>query len=175
MQQYITRSLEIDMAHRLMDEHFQCYSIHGHRVKIDLTFAFTAQKTVGFCIDFKELKRIGCQWISDNFDHGFVANPHDTAVIEACRKTSSKLYLMSLNGEGEYCNPTAENISRELFLAIRILFESYPNLKLHHIRYYETPNCWVDANENSISTDERDNFFACRLQQIKQYKKEKIL
>ena len=35
---------------------------------------------------------------------------------------------MSLNGKDEYCNPSVENIDREVFLAMEILFnEVYAN------------------------------------------------
>ena len=37
------------------------------------------------------------------------------------KEYNSKLWLMSLNGEGEYCNPSVENISKEVFLAIDTL------------------------------------------------------
>lgn len=173
MKQYITRLVEIDLGHREMDERFKCYSIHGHRVKIELNFQFTAQDPIGYRIDFKEIKRVGGQWLEDMLDHGFAANPHDTVVIDACHKTSSKLYLMSLNGIDNYCNPTAENLSREIFLAMQILFSDFPNLKIYHIRFYETPNCWVDTYEKSISEEETKNFFDYRYKDIKSYAKEK--
>lgn len=173
MKQYITRLVEIDMGHRVMDERFKCSSVHGHRAKVELHFEFHQQQEIGYAIDFKEIKRIGCQWIDDMLDHGFAANPQDFAMIEACQKTQSKLYLMSLNGEGNYCNPTAENIARELFMAMQILFQKYSDLKIHQLRYYETPNCWVDAYEASLISAERENFLNYRGKQINDYVQEK--
>ena len=167
--QYLTRVIEMDIGHRVMHEHVKCYSIHGHRVKIELTFEFCKQQDIGYCIDFKEIKRIGCQWLDDMMDHGFIANPQDQVMIQACQSTSSKLYLMSLNGLDGYCNPTAENICREVFMAIDLLFVDYQYLKLHHVRYNETPNCWVDTYQESISPREKENFYAYRAAEITAY------
>lgn len=74
------------------------------------------------------------QWLEDMLDHVFSANPHDTVVIDASHKTSSKLYLMPLNSTGKlYCNPTTENLSREIFLAMQVLFSDFPHLKIFYI------------------------------------------
>lgn len=167
--QYITRVVELDLAHRVMNERFKCYSIHGHRVKVELTFSFSAQQDIGYCIDFKEIKRIGGQWLDDHLDHGFVANPEDHAVIEACKSTNSKFYLMSLNGAHQYCNPTAENTAREIFMAMEVLFKHYPHLSVHEVTYHETPNCFVKADAQSIPNNERDNFLAFRGASITAY------
>lgn len=169
MKQYITRILEIDIGHRVLHERMKCFSLHGHRVKIELTFLFTDQADIGYCIDFKEIKRVGSQWIADKMDHGFIANPQDIPIIKACQETGSKYYVMSLNGENQYCNPTAENVSRELFMAIELLFAHYPNLRMHHLRYYETPNCWVDTYQDSLHPEERAHFHAYRFEEITQY------
>ena len=167
--QFITRSIEIDIAHRVMHERMKCSSIHGHRVKVELRFLFTAQQDIGYCIDFKEIKRVAGEWLDDMMDHGFIANPMDEAVIKACKATKSKLYLMSLSGAEQYCNPTAENIAREIFMAMTILFSDYDDLMIDNVCYYETPNCWVDAREDSISEDERRSFNAFRFKEIKAY------
>lgn len=172
-EQFITRAFEIDVGHRVMHERVKCYSMHGHRVKIELTFVFSHQAEIGYAIDFKEIKRIAGQWLEDTLDHGFMLNPQDTIVLEACQKTGSKYYLMSLAGSEGYCNPTAENIAREIFMAVELLFVAYPALMLHQVRYYETPNCWVDTTRSSILAEERTFFMAYRGAAIQAYAKEK--
>lgn len=171
--QFITRSIELDIAHRVMHERVKCFSLHGHRIRIELTFVFSTQKAIGYCIDFKEIKRIGGQWLDDMFDHGFLANPEDHVMIQACRDTESKVYLLSLNGANKYCNPTAENVAREVFMAMEILFAAYEGLHISNVRYYETPNCWVDANQASIDPTEKEHFYHYRQNEIKAYAQEK--
>ena len=161
------------MGHRIMHEHVMCHSVHGHRVKIEMTFRFKQTQEIGYCIDFKEIRRIGGQWLEDTMDHGFVANPHDEVMINTCQQLESKLYLMSLNGEKEYCNPTAENIAKEIFMAMEILFASFSGLEIYHVRYTETPNCWVDTYKGSVHKTERENFYLLREQDIAAYAKDK--
>ncbi|MDF1796661.1 MAG: 6-carboxytetrahydropterin synthase [Coxiellaceae bacterium] len=170
---HIVRNVTLDLGHRLMDERFKCHSIHGHRVEVELHFGFSVQYDIGYCIDFKEIKRIAGEWLDSTLDHGFMANPQDEAVITACQATNTNLYLMSLNGEGEYCNPTAENSAKEIFLAISTLFESNKDLTLYKVRYIETANCWVEAFANSCSEAERQNFMAFRGEELRAYARAK--
>ena len=111
--QTITRKGSFDSGHRVMNERMKCFNIHGHTYIYELTFEFNEMEEIGYAIDFKEIKRVGCQWIDDLLDHGFIVNPKDEAVINACKLTTSKIWYMSLNGKDEYCNPSAENIAKE--------------------------------------------------------------
>ena len=176
--QYISRKGNFDSGHRVMNEFMKCYNIHGHTYLYELTFSFENMEEIGYAIDFKEIKRVGCQWIDDILDHGMILNPKDDLLIKTTREYGTKLWLMSLSGEGEYCNPSVENISREVFLAMEILFnEVYQNkdtgLKIHRVTIYETPNCWTEVKAASITDKERDNFRAARFNEISKYAQEK--
>jgi 6-pyruvoyltetrahydropterin/6-carboxytetrahydropterin synthase len=172
--QYISRKGNFDSGHRVMNEFMKCFNIHGHTYLYELTFSFENMEEIGYAIDFKEIKRVGCQWIDDILDHGMILNPHDTKLIETTRDYGTKLWLMSLNGKDKYCNPSVENISREVFLAMEILFdEVYKNtktgLKIHRVTIYETPNCWTEVKAASITNRERQNFREARFDEIKTY------
>ncbi len=167
--QTLTRKCTFDSGHRVMNEAMKCFNMHGHTYVAELTFLFSQIEEIGYAIDFKEIKRVGLQWIDDKLDHGMILNPHDDDVIKAVEATNSKLWLMSLNGIGEYCNPSAENIVKEIFLAQEILFRNYDNLKISHIKLFETPNCWVSCTENSITDEERANWRAFNMQDVEEY------
>lgn len=171
--QQIIRKYEFDAGHRVMNERMKCFSSHGHRYQVHLMFEFSSLEEIGYAIDFKEIKRIGCQWIDDYWDHGTLLNPHDNKLIATLRDIGSKVWLMSLGGEGQYCNPTAENISKELFMAQEILFASYEGLYIKHITLFETPNCWVECTSDSISQTERVNFYQLHQQEIEDYARQK--
>jgi 6-pyruvoyltetrahydropterin/6-carboxytetrahydropterin synthase len=176
--QYISRKGNFDSGHRVMNEFMKCFNIHGHTYLYELTFSFENMEEIGYAIDFKEIKRVGCQWIDDILDHGMILNAKDELLIQTTREYKTKLWLMSLNGEGEYCNPSVENISREIFLAMEILFdEVYKNsetgLKIHRVTIYETPNCWTEVKAASITDRERDNFRKARFDEVKAYADEK--
>lgn len=176
--QYISRKGSFDSGHRVMNERMKCFNIHGHTYLYELTFSFENMEEIGYAIDFKEIKRVFCQWIDDLLDHGMILNPKDTALINTTINYGSKLWLMSLNGEDEYCNPSVENIAKEVFLAMDILSnELYKNspteLKIHKVVIYETPNCWTETVRESITEKEKFEFRNARSEQIRAYARDK--
>ena len=170
--QTITRKGSFDSAHRVMNEKMKCFNLHGHTYLYELTFQFNSTEEIGYAIDFKEIKRVGCQWIDDCLDHGTILNPKDIDVITACKATNSKLWLMSLNGEENYCNPSAENIAKEIFIAVSLLLDT-KELWLQSVRLWETPNCYTDCFAQSITAEEAAHFITCKGEQINNYKKDK--
>ena len=156
MTQCITQKGNFDSAHRVMNEKMKCFHLHGHTYLYELTYEFESMESIGYAIDFKEIKRVAVKWIDDNLDHGFIANPHDTVYIEAVRKHNNKIWLMSINGPGKYCNPTVENIAKEVFIATSLLFDSgATGLKIKNVRIFETPNCFTDCNADSVDGVEK--------------------
>jgi 6-pyruvoyltetrahydropterin/6-carboxytetrahydropterin synthase len=83
------------------------------------------------------------------------------------------MWEMSLNGDGEYCNPTVENIAKEIFLAMKLLFIEYPALKIHKVKIHETPNCSTVCSKKSITSSEENNFNEKNYEAIIQYAKDK--
>ena len=177
MKQTITRKGSFDAGHRVMHERVKCFNIHGHLYQYELTFEYETMKDIGYAIDFKEIKRIACQYIDDYYDHGFILNPMDTVMFEACVDTKSKfrtmVFGMTIGAEDIFCNPTAENIAKDLFLSIKYLMAQFHELKLTNVRLYETPNCFVDCTTDSISVAEELNFTRAYHHQILDYVKEK--
>ena len=172
MKQTITRKGSFDAGHRVMYERVKCFNIHGHLYQYELTFEYDSMKSIGYAIDFKEIKRIACEFIDEKFDHGFICNPQDTTMLEACNQLNSKVWTMSLD-LSNFCNPTAENIAKELFLCVYILMANFKDLTLTNIRLYETPNCFVDCTADSIPVEECNNFFHMRRQMIERWRDSK--
>lgn len=178
MTQFISRKGNFDSGHRVMNEAMKCYNIHGHTYLYELTFSFTSVEDIGYAIDFKEIKRVFCQWIDDILDHGMLLNPHDTRLILATQELKSKYWLMSLNGKNKYCNPSVENVAKEVFLAMRILSDTLyskvpTGLNISEVKIYETPNCWTVCNAQSFSAEEENNFWATNSLDIERYAEEK--
>jgi 6-pyruvoyltetrahydropterin/6-carboxytetrahydropterin synthase len=171
--QTITRKGTFDVMHRVMNERMKCYHCHGHTYLYELVFGFSSLEEIGYAVDFKEIKRVACQWIDDKLDHGAILNCKDEILIKAVNDLGTKLWLMTLNGQGNYCNPSVENIAKEVYLAIEILFEKYLHLWIESIRLYETPNCFTDCFKESISEKERNNFNTANRYLLEQYREEK--
>jgi len=172
--QYITRKGSFDSGHRVMNERMKCFNIHGHTYLYELEFEFNEMEEIGYAIDFKEIKRVGCQWIDDILDHGMILNPQDTKLIETTKDYGSKLWLMSLNGT-EYCNPSVENIAKEVFLAMMVLFNPtvYKNLRINRVIIYETPNCSTICSKESISDVEANSWMQVRYEEVAKYAADK--
>jgi 6-pyruvoyltetrahydropterin/6-carboxytetrahydropterin synthase len=176
--QIITRKGNFDSGHRVMNESMKCFNIHGHTYLYELKFSFKSMEEIGYAIDFKEIKRVFCQWIDDKLDHGMILNPKDEALIKTTKEYGSKLWLMSLNGANEYCNPSVENIAKEIFLAMALLAEElYPDqekgLNIHEVVIFETPNCCTECTFGSLTENEIINFRNVREQEIKEYAQDK--
>lgn len=147
--QTLTRVFEFDASHRIMNEKLKCYNLHGHRFKVEVTFKFNDVKSIGYAIDFKEIKRIAGNWIETHFDHTMIVNPHDVKVISLCREEHWNLYKMGL-GITDDINPSAENIASEIFYCLAMIFnELTSDVTVSSVRLYETPSCWVDVTEPS--------------------------
>jgi len=170
--QTITRHFEFDAGHRVLNEKFKCFAAHGHRYTIDLVYSFEDMHEIGYVIDFKEIKRVGCMWIDDMMDHSFIINPEDLILKKTLEEINTPIYVMSLMGD-KYCNPTVENIGREIFLAQSYLFESYEGLEINEVILYETPNCWTNVVADSIPSLEKVNFRTNRYDEIRKYATEK--
>ena len=161
-------------GHRVMNEAMSCYNLHGHEYLTELTFSFENTEEIGYAIDFKEIKRVFIQYLQDTMDHGMILNPHDSIVINAVKALDTRLWEMSLNGEGNYCNPSVENIAKEIFLAMEILTQTLygsvnTGLRIHKVLVYETPNCWTECTADSVTDIERANFQKARFNEIYQY------
>jgi 6-pyruvoyltetrahydropterin/6-carboxytetrahydropterin synthase len=147
-----------------MNEKMKCFNLHGHTYRYELTFVFAYTQEIGYAIDFKEIKRVFMEFIDVYFDHGTVVNPHDEAIIAVCKILKSKYWIMGI-ANGEYCNPTVENMAKEIFILIMILVVLYQKkqhvgLQLQSIRLWETPSCFTDCVPESISQIEISNIEA---------------
>lgn len=145
----VTRVFEFDAAHRVMNERVKCFNLHGHRFKVEVTFSYSACGSLGYAIDFKELKRIIGDWIDEHLDHACILNPMDTELISLCGKNKWRVYVMGM-GNGGDTNPSAENLASELMYVINQLFiYDCSKVKLVKIRLYETPTCWVETDSSA--------------------------
>lgn len=168
MTQIITRLGAFDAGHRVINHKSKCKYYHGHRYSLEISFDFDEVDEIGFAIDFGDIKRIGLGWIDHRFDHRFIANPADKEIIKLSIEKDSLLHIMSLNGTDVFCNPTAENIAKEIFIMLDYLFEDYEEkgLSLHQIRLYETPNNFIDTFKDSLETGEVANVLAIRKEEM---------
>lgn len=142
MKNMITRHGTFDAGHRVLhhaESLNKCRNVHGHLYRVNATFMYEEEQEIGYKIDFAEIKHIFFGFIDEALDHGFIANPQDYTLIPLLKKEKNKVYLMHLSSD---CNPSAENIAKELFFIGQHLMKRY-GLEMSQIELFETPNCSV--------------------------------
>ncbi len=141
----ITRKLEFDAGHRIPDHRSLCRNLHGHRYVIEITLEgdlvdVEGAPDRGMVMDFADVKSLAMEHLVGKWDHAFIVYRGDTQV-RAFLETMPEHKTVVLDSI-----PTVENLAAAAF---RILAEVYDahygvNLRLKHLRLYETPNCWAD-------------------------------
>jgi 6-pyruvoyltetrahydropterin/6-carboxytetrahydropterin synthase len=135
----ITRKIEFDAAHRILNHESKCRNLHGHRYVLEAQFQTKELDELGRVIDFGVVKEVLGAWIDENFDHNVILSVKDKALgDEIVKATGQKIYYLDEN-------PTAENIALHLLNEICVKLFAQKNVKCAAIRLYETPNCFCDV------------------------------
>ena len=130
----ITRRLEFDAGHRLLQHESKCRNLHGHRYALELTCEALQLDAVGRVVDFGVLKAKVGGWLDDRLDHGYIGQTGDP-ILEATRAAGCKVYEVDFP-------PTAEHLAAHLFEIAQGLLGR--ELRVVRVRLYETPNGWAD-------------------------------
>lgn len=78
----ITKTIEIDMGHRVPNHKSKCRNLHGHRYSIevgvdDILISAPGSSSEGMVMDFGDLKEVMMSVLDKGFDHGFVMYSRD--------------------------------------------------------------------------------------------------
>lgn len=136
----VTRILEFDAGHRVMNHESKCATLHGHRYKVEITAEADQLDEIGRVIDFSVLKaRIG-SWLDEHWDHNTIIWDKDTETLKALRWMPKKKEPFAAPW-----NPTAENMADYLVHVVCPRELSDTGVMVTHVRVWETPNCFADA------------------------------
>lgn len=136
----ITKTIGIDMGHRIPNHESKCRNIHGHRYTIevgvdDKLITEPGASDEGMVIDFGHLKAIMMEVLDRKYDHGFTMFKGDP--LAQSFRTFHDEYLQKII----FVNfiPTAENLSKHWYS------ELWPHLhrkgiRLKHVKVWETPS-----------------------------------
>lgn len=145
----VCRKHKFDLGHRLINYDGPCKHPHGHEYHIEIFCSYKETDSIGIGIDFSEIKKKVGTWIDASLDHGFACSPFDKSMISFLYEEKAKYFITKLG------NPTAENLSKEIFyVATKLLNKT--GLKVVRIKLYETINCYVETTR--LSKDELDIF-----------------
>ncbi len=133
----ITKTIEIDMGHRVPNHNSKCKNFHGHRYKIEVgvngdLITTPGASDEGMVIDFSDLKKIMLDTIDKVYDHSMTIYRHDEWVS----------YFTDMRDKGMNVNfvefiPTVENLTEHWF---NLLDEklSLVSIKLNFVKVWET-------------------------------------
>lgn len=135
----VTKSIEIDMGHRVPNHKSKCRNLHGHRYKIevgvdDKVVSTKGSSDEGMVIDFSDLKAVMVKVLDDVYDHSFTIYEKDELIAE---------FLHWKDGLGMKINvvdyiPTAENLAANWYYWLRKELDEM-NIRIHHVTVWETP------------------------------------
>jgi 6-pyruvoyltetrahydropterin/6-carboxytetrahydropterin synthase len=134
----ITRRLECDAAHRVMQHESKYRNLHGHRYVFEVTVSAPELDALGRVVDFGVIKTKLGEWIDANWDHNTILWEKDKPLGDAIAAvTDQSIYYLPYN-------PTAENLAKYLLETIcPELFEA--PLECTRIIVRETPNCSAEV------------------------------
>lgn len=140
----ITRKLEFDAGHRVMNHESKCATLHGHRYVVEVTATADGLDGIGRIIDFSVLKaRLGT-WLDEYWDHNVIVFGEDTQTVDALKAIPRKKEPWVAPW-----NPTAENMANYLLNEVCPAVLSDTGVTVTQVTVYETPNCWATAEKGT--------------------------
>lgn len=135
----ITKEIEIDMAHRVLNHKSKCKNLHGHRYKIevgvdDKVIDTQGASDEGMVIDFGDLKTTMMNEIDAIFDHNSIFFKDDPIRQDIVNLSQ---YQNKLPIFVEFI-PTAENLARYWYEIMKAAL-SEKQIKIAHVKIWETP------------------------------------
>ena len=137
----ITRKLEFDAAHRVVNHESKCATLHGHRYVCE--FVATADKLddIGRVIDFSVLKEKLGGWLDEKWDHNSILYVEDKETISALKSIPRKKDPFITNW-----NPTAENMAAFLLTNVCPELLKGTGVTVTKVIVWETPNCKAESS-----------------------------
>lgn len=146
-----TRQLTFCAGHRVLGHEGKCAHLHGHNYVVEVTAeqevpwsSVSPLDGIGRVIDFSVLKEKVGGWLDAFWDHGFILNEQDLAVVEALdafRDTDGKESKQFRLPD----NPTAENMARYLLEDVCPAVLKGTGVRVTKVRVVETENCWAEV------------------------------
>lgn len=146
----VTRRIQFCAGHRLMGHEGGCRHVHGHNYVAHITAQPLLEgsavstdpgsylDTVGRVVDFSVLKERVGGWIDSFWDHQFIANRKDAALISMLDALHTPVYHFP-------GNPTAENMAAFLLNVVCPEVLHGYGVRVVRVVLEETENCSATA------------------------------
>jgi 6-pyruvoyltetrahydropterin/6-carboxytetrahydropterin synthase len=127
--------IAFEAGHRLLGYPGKCAQPHGHSYRLEVVATTDELDRLGLSIDFGDLKSALKAWVDQHWDHAFLLNDRDEALMTALRSVpESKLYLF------QDTNPSAEVLAREAYQQAWCRFGP----AIRSVRVWESPTSYAE-------------------------------
>ena len=135
----MTKRLEFDAGHRLVNHESKCSNLHGHRYAVEVEITLVGGLDhAGRIVDFGDVKALLGTWIDEHLDHTFIANEADP-MLDAIRAGQRKaVFVME-------CEPSAENLAAMLLGVARDMLDVEGARRVTRVTIWETPTSRAEA------------------------------
>lgn len=136
----ITKQIEWDMGHRVVNHKSKCRNLHGHRYKMEVCLEgslvdINGSSDEGMVMDFSDVKAVAVKYIHDILDHGFMVWDKDKVLVKFFKVNEDQKHIIVT------FTPTAENIAKWSFETLDKQYKDVygTGLKLLEVKVWETP------------------------------------
>jgi 6-pyruvoyltetrahydropterin/6-carboxytetrahydropterin synthase len=128
----ISKEFTFAMGHRLSCHQGACKNFHGHNYKVEIGVKSEKLNKDGMVIDFGYLKSI-VEMFLDEVDHALMVNDKDHDFVDKLKKHFPFMKVIETPFE-----PTAENMSREIFEKIGKKLKEAWGIDIDYVVVWET-------------------------------------
>ena len=140
---------EFDAGHRLLGHTGRCCNLHGHRYVVETHIGMPGEEdastavldALGMLVDFGILKSRINGWLDSNWDHAFMVNSKDVALLALLGSVGEHTRTFVFDG-----NPTAEAMASLLLNEVVPKCLDGTGAAVVKVVVWETPNCRVEAS-----------------------------
>jgi len=147
----ISKTIEWDMGHRVMNHYSKCKNLHGHRYKAEICLegdlvSKTGDSSEGMVIDFGYVKELSMKYVHDVLDHGFMVWDKDKLLVNFFKKNTKQKHIVVP------FVPTAENVALWVFKVLDKRFKDKykTHLRLYSVKIWETPSSFAFCSRKDI-------------------------
>jgi len=138
----LAKQFTFSMGHRLSCHEGLCKNFHGHNYTVEVGVKGDELNEDGMLIDFGNLKSIVGSFL-DMMDHALMVNETDEGLIEKMKEVLPDLKTIEMA-----CEPTAENMAREIHKHVGQALKKMWDVDIDYVDVYET-----DTSRASYSED----------------------
>lgn len=135
----------------------------------ELTFDFKEEES-SYEAAQERIKEIGGGWINEYLLDATIKNPKDSDIITLLDTSNSKTWQMCLEGTQGNCPASIENLAKELFLVMAVLFEFDNSLQIHLVTLVHPEEGFATCVKESITASQAKNWLEVHYDDLKQYK-----